>query len=123
LAIAAAHAVIEVMREEKLPTRGQRLGDELKAVLASLRDEIPQIADIRGLGAMVAVEFNQPGTDTPDAVFTKRVLAEAMQRDLILLSCGVHANVVRFLFPLTIQDDVFAEAMEILRAAMLAATA
>jgi 4-aminobutyrate aminotransferase len=123
LAIAAAHAVIDVMAEEKLPERGQRLGDELKAVLLGLRAEVPQIADVRGLGAMVAVEFNKVGTDTSDADFTRKVQAEALKRNLILLTCGVNANVVRFLFPLTIPDPVFSEAMDIVRAAMRAAVA
>ncbi len=121
LAIAAAHAVIDVMRDERLPERGQMLGDRLKSVLESLRTEVPQIADVRGLGAMVAVEFNQPGTDTPDADFTKRVQSEALKRGLILLTCGVNANVVRFLFPLTVSEPVFDEAMEMLRAGMRAA--
>jgi 4-aminobutyrate aminotransferase len=123
LAIAAAHAVIDVMRDECLPERGQMLGDRLKAVLESLRTEVPQIADVRGLGAMVAVEFNKVGTDTPDADFTKKVQAEALKRGLILLTCGVNANVVRFLFPLTISEPVFDEAMGLLRAAMHAALA
>ena len=123
LAIAAAHAVIDVMAAEHLPERGQMLGDRLKAVLESLRAEVPQITDVRGLGAMVAVEFNQPGTATPDADFTKRVQAEALKRGLILLTCGVNANVVRFLFPLTVSEPVFDEAMDVLRAAMRAALA
>ena len=123
LAIAAAHAVIDVMRDERLPERGQMLGDRLKAVLESLRAAVPQIADVRGLGAMIAVEFNKPGTDTPDADFTKKVQAEALKRGLILLTCGVNANVVRFLFPLTVSEPVFEEAMEMLRAAMRAALA
>ena len=121
LAIAAAHAVIDVMAEERLPERGQALGDRLKAVLEGLRAEVPQIADIRGLGAMVAVEFNGAESGQPDPDMTKRVQAQALQRGLILLTCGVNANVVRFLFPLTIQDEVFAEAMGILRTAMRAA--
>ncbi len=123
LAIAAAHAVIDVMRDERLPERGKMLGDRLKAVLESLRAEVPQMIDVRGLGAMVAVEFNQAGTDTPDADFTRRVQAEALKRGLILLTCGVNANVVRFLFPLTIQEPVFDEAMDVLRAALRAAVA
>ena len=123
LAIAAAHAVIDVMRDERLPQRGQMLGDRLKAVLEALRIELPQIADVRGLGAMVAVEFNQPGTGAPDADFTKKVQAEALKRGLILLTCGVNANVVRFLFPLTVTEAVFEEAMEMLRGAMRAALA
>ncbi len=123
LAIAAAHAVIDVMRDEKLPERGQQLGDQLKAVLQEMRAGVPQIADVRGLGAMVAVEFNRPGSDEPDADFTKKVQAEALKRKLILLTCGVNANVVRFLFPLTIQQPVFDEAMDELRAALRAAVA
>jgi 4-aminobutyrate aminotransferase len=123
LAIAAAHAVIDVMVEERLPEHGQALGDRLKAELQALRKEVPQIADVRGLGAMVAVEFNRAGTDEPDADMTKRVQAEALQRGLILLTCGVNANVVRFLFPLTVSESVFAEALEILKASLRAATA
>jgi 4-aminobutyrate aminotransferase-like enzyme len=86
---------------------------------------VPQIADVRGLGAMVAVEFNRvvdgERSDEPDADFTKRVQAQAVQRGLILLSCGVNANVVRFLFPLTISDAVFDEALAILSESLLAA--
>lgn len=120
LAVAAAHAVIDVMQEEQLPARGQRLGDRLKAVLDGMRGEIAAIADVRGLGAMVACEFRRPD-GAPDADFTKKVQAEALQRGLILLTCGVDANVVRFLFPLTIEDTVFDEAMEILRVSLRAA--
>ncbi len=121
LAIAAAHAVIDVTAEERLPERGQKLGDQLKAVVEGVRADVPQIFDIRGLGAMVAVEFNRAGTDEPDADMTKRVQAEALKRGLILLTCGVNVNVIRFLFPLTIQQPVFDEAMGILREALKAA--
>lgn len=123
LAVAAAHAVIDVMRDEKLPERGARLGDRLRAMLESLRPQVPQIADVRGLGGMCAVEFNRPGGGEPDAEFTKRVQAEALQRGLILLTCGVNANVVRFLYPLAIDEAVFDEALGILRESVLAATA
>jgi len=75
---------------------------------------VPQIADVRGPGAMIAVEFNKAGTHEPDADFTKRVQARALERGLLLLTCGVYANVIRFLFPLTIQDAVFDEALAIL---------
>lgn len=121
LAVAAAHAVIDVMREEKLPERGQALGDRLRAVLQEMRAAVPQIADVRGLGAMVAAEFNHAGTEEPDADFAKKVQTEALARGLILLTCGVNANVVRFLFPLTIQEPVFEEALDALRGALRAA--
>ncbi len=121
MAIAAAHAVVQIMEEERLPERGARLGDRLKAELEAHRARVPQIADVRGLGAMVAVEFNRAGSAEPDPDFTKRVQAEAMKRGLILLTCGVNANVVRFLFPLTTPEPVFDEALGILRESLLAA--
>ncbi|MDE2173779.1 MAG: 4-aminobutyrate--2-oxoglutarate transaminase [Betaproteobacteria bacterium] len=121
MAVAAAHAVIDVMHDEQLPARGQRLGDQLKARLEGLRAQVPQISDVRGLGAMVAVQFNDPASGKPDAAYTKAVQAEALRRGLILLTCGVDYNVVRFLFPLTISDAVFAEALDILEASLLAA--
>jgi 4-aminobutyrate aminotransferase len=120
LAVAAAHAVIDVMAEEKLPERGAQLGAQLKNVLNALKPRVKQIADVRGLGAMVAVEFNDAHGE-PDADFTKRVQAEALKRKLILLTCGVNANVVRFLFPLTTTQAVFDEAMTILSESLLAA--
>jgi 4-aminobutyrate aminotransferase len=121
LAIAAAHAVIDVMRDEQLPERGARLGGQLQATLNALRPRVPSIADVRGLGAMVAVEFND-AAGQPDAAFTKRVQAEALRRHLILLTCGVDANVLRFLFPLTIAEPVFDEALGLLSESLLAAS-
>ncbi len=122
LAVAAAHAVIDIMAEEKLPERGAKLGDQLQAALNSMKPQVPQIADVRGLGGMVAVEFNNAAGE-PDADFTKRVQAEALKRKLIVLTCGVNANVVRFLFPLTVTQAVFDEALSILRESLLAARA
>jgi 4-aminobutyrate aminotransferase len=63
---------------------------------------------------MIAVEFNEPGTGRPDATFTNRVRESALEKGLILLTCGVYGNVVRFLAPLTIQENVFEEALNIL---------
>ncbi len=121
MAIAAAHAVIAIMAEEKLPERGARLGQKLATELNALRTQVPQIADVRGLGAMVAVEFKQAGSAAPDADFTKRVQALALARGLILLTCGVDGNVLRFLFPLVTPDAVFDEALAVLRDAITAA--
>jgi 4-aminobutyrate aminotransferase-like enzyme len=78
------------------------------------------MAEVRGLGAMLAVEFCQPGGNTPDPDFTKKVQARAQERGLVLLTCGVYANVIRFLFPLTIQDAVFTEALTLLEEALTA---
>ncbi|WP_206995525.1 4-aminobutyrate--2-oxoglutarate transaminase [Trinickia mobilis] len=114
LAVAAAHAVLDVIDAEHLCERATTLGDKLKAKLAALQSDVPQIADVRGPGAMVAVEFFKAGTREPDAEFTKKVQARALERGLLLLVCGVYGNVVRFLFPLTIQDAVFDEALGLL---------
>ncbi len=119
LAVAAAHAVIDVIIEEKLAERAQLLGDQLKTRLQSLQAHVPQIADVRGLGAMVAVEFND-ADGKPDAAFTKTVQAHALEQGLLLLTCGAHGNVIRFLFPLTIEQALFAEALDILQAALMA---
>ncbi|WP_404980138.1 MULTISPECIES: 4-aminobutyrate--2-oxoglutarate transaminase [unclassified Caballeronia] len=114
LAVAAAHAVLDVIDEERLCERAVALGDTLKAKLDALKRDVPQIADVRGPGGMVAVEFCKPGTHKADADYAKRVQARALERGLLLLVCGVYGNVVRFLFPLTIQQQVFDEALSIL---------
>jgi 4-aminobutyrate aminotransferase len=110
LGIAAANAV-----------RANELGGRLKQRLEAIRSVTPEIADIRGPGFMVAVEFANPTNHEPDAGFTTRVRLEAQKRGLILLTCGVYGNVVRFLAPITIPDAHFAEAMEILDASVAAA--
>lgn len=121
LAVASALAVLDVIEEEKLVERAERLGMQLKEKLHSLRKKVPQIADVRGLGAMVAVEFKKPGTAEADADFAKKVQTLALEKGLLLLICGVYSNVIRFLFPLTIGDDVMDEALTILEAALLEA--
>ncbi len=115
IAVAAAHAVIDIMHEEQLPARGATLGQILVDRLNQLKVSVPQIAEVRGQGAMIAVEFCKPGDkESPDPDFTKKVQANALSKNLILLTCGVNANVVRFLFPLTIETAVFNEALDII---------
>ncbi|HEY3597307.1 MAG TPA: 4-aminobutyrate--2-oxoglutarate transaminase [Paraburkholderia sp.] len=114
LAVAAAHAVLDIIDEEQLCERAVVLGERLKAKLRALQDSVPQIAEVRGPGAMVAIEFCKAGSHEPDAELAKRVQARALERGLLLLVCGVYSNVVRFLFPLTIQDAVFDEGVGIL---------
>ena len=117
LAVAAAHAVIDIMADEKLPERGAKLGARLMALLDDLRKDVPRITDVRGLGAMVACEFcDEAGA--PDLAFTKAVQAHALTGGLILLSCGTEGTVLRFLFPLTIEDAVFEEALGILESSL-----
>jgi 4-aminobutyrate aminotransferase/4-aminobutyrate aminotransferase/(S)-3-amino-2-methylpropionate transaminase len=119
LAIAAAHAVLDVIEEEHLVERANVLGAQLRARLEGLRSRVPRIAEVRGPGAMLAVEFMQPGAG-PDADFARAVQKRALESGLLLLTCGVHANVIRFLFPLTIEDRVFDEALAILESVLAA---
>ncbi|MCV2446705.1 MULTISPECIES: 4-aminobutyrate--2-oxoglutarate transaminase [Paracoccus] len=121
LAVAAAHAVLDVIEEEQLCDRATRLGQRLKQRLAGLAEAVPEIVDIRGPGFMNAVEFNIAGSDKPNPELTNRVREEALKRNLILLTCGVYGNVIRFLAPLTIPDAVFDEALDIIEESIRAA--
>ncbi|MGU3537269.1 4-aminobutyrate--2-oxoglutarate transaminase [Methylobacterium sp. A54F] len=118
IGVAAGHAVLDVIADEQLCDRAFALGSRLKQHLQSLREDVPQIAEVRGPGFMNAVEFHKPDSGTPDPEFTAKIRSRALDRGLILLSCGVYGNVIRFLAPLTIQDEVFAEALDILGASV-----
>jgi 4-aminobutyrate aminotransferase-like enzyme len=118
LATASALAVLEVIAEEKLVERANALGSKLKHRLNELRSVVPQIGEVRGPGAMVAVEFMKPGSGEPDVDFTKQVQARALEKGLLLLTCGVYQNVIRFLFPLTMSDALMDEALDILESAL-----
>ena len=121
LAIAAAHAVIDIMEEEKLVARSNYLGEKLVARLKKAQKNVSALKEIRGLGSMIAAEFFDPKTGEPSTDAMKRVQAAALEEGLILLSCGVYVNALRFLYPLTIQDAVFDEALDILDRALLKA--
>ncbi|AUL47971.1 4-aminobutyrate transaminase [Bordetella trematum] len=120
LAVASALAVLDVIAEEKLCERSVTLGKRLTDRLNSLRAKVPGIADVRALGSMVALELNDPATGKPDAEAVKRVQQKAIEKGLLLLSCGVYGNVLRFLYPLTIPDAQFDRALDILAEALSA---
>lgn len=114
LSVAAAHAVIDVIEEENLCVRSQLLGEELVAFLEQIRGDCPAIADVRARGSMVAVEFNDPDTGEPSPEITRKVQKNALDSGLLLLICGTYGNVIRFLYPLTIPDAQFRQALSIL---------
>ena len=114
LAIAASHAVLDIMHDERLPERANVLGARLLSRLHKLQQTNKTMGDVRGLGAMIACEFVNPATGAPDADLTKQIQQAALKKGLLLLTCGVYGNVLRFLFPLTIEDSVFDEALAIL---------
>ena len=115
VACAAALAVLKAFEEQQLLARAQALGESLKAGLSAIAVKVPAIGDVRGLGAMVAIEMFEGGdVHRPDAELTKRVVAEAARRGLVLLSCGTYGNVIRILVPLTASDALIAEGLQIL---------
>ncbi len=119
LAIAAAHAVIDVIEREQLVARSAALGARLTARLQALQARVPALREVRGPGSMVAAEFFDPASGKPSPEIAKQVQQAALADGLVLLTCGVYVNVVRFLYPLTIEDAVFDEALEILERALL----
>jgi 4-aminobutyrate aminotransferase/(S)-3-amino-2-methylpropionate transaminase len=119
LGCAAGLAVLEVIESEQLCARAERLGAAVRARLTDLQSRWPCIGEVRGQGAMVAMELvKDRRPDAPDAELTKALVQAAGRRGLVLLSCGVHANVIRFLMPLTTPDAILAEGLAILEAAL-----
>ncbi|MEQ9911602.1 4-aminobutyrate--2-oxoglutarate transaminase [Pectobacterium polaris] len=114
LSVASALAVLDVIEEEKLCQRAQRLGAALVETLEKIKTQCPALVAIRAQGSMVAVEFNDPQTGKPSAEITRQFQKSALEAGLLLLTCGVHGNVIRFLYPLTVPDDQFSKAMSIL---------
>lgn len=119
LAVAAAHAVIDTIEEERLCERAAQLGVQLQVHLEGLRAQCPAMAEVRGLGSMIAAEFVDPATGAPSAEHARRVQTRAMEAGLILLTCGTHGNVIRFLYPLTIPQAQFDAALAVLAKALI----
>lgn len=124
VACAAALAAIEAIEEEGLLARSTELGAHFRARFAEIGARVSpfRMWDIRGLGAMLAVEFvTDFETADPDAALTKSVVAHALQRGLILLSCGMHGNALRIMVPLTASDEIIDEGLAIFEEALAAA--
>ncbi len=124
MSCAAALAVLDIFEKENLLARSRQLGKRLIASLKTMAAKNKCIADVRGLGAMVAIELCKGGDlHQPDADMTKRLCAEATKRGLILLSCGTYGNVIRILVPLTASDAIVDEGLAIIDAALTAVQA
>jgi len=123
IAVAASHAVLDVIRDENLCQRSDEIGEVIRARLTQIarRQGMGCIGEVRGLGAMNAFELVKPGSNEPDAALTTAVVAEAERRGLILLSCGTRYNVIRLLPPLTIPMPQLHEALDIIEASLEAA--
>jgi 4-aminobutyrate aminotransferase / (S)-3-amino-2-methylpropionate transaminase / 5-aminovalerate transaminase len=120
VACAAALGAIETMETEGLAARARRIGEIMLPRLRKLAETYPVIADVRGRGAMLAVELAEPGTLAPDPGTTGKVARACHQAGLVVLTCGTFGNVLRFLPPLVIGEDLLEEGLSILEDAFAA---
>ena len=121
IACAAAHAVLDIIEDENLCARANAIGDIIQSRCRELagRSNLNCIGDVRGLGAMCAVEFvKNTSSGEPSPELTAQVLKIGNERGLILLSCGTYGNVIRFLPPLTASDALVKEGMDIFEATL-----
>lgn len=115
LACVAALEVLDIIREEQLCSRAELIGSQFKESLMALQAEVPEIGDIRQVGAMIAMELNDPQSKAPLSGLTKALVQNAGKNGLILLSCGVKGNVIRFLPPLTIEAEIVEQGLSIMK--------
>jgi 4-aminobutyrate aminotransferase/(S)-3-amino-2-methylpropionate transaminase len=120
VACAASLATIKTFRDRNLVARAREIGDILFANLRSLQQDVAIIGEVRGRGAMVAMEFVQPGTKQPNAAAVKAVVNYCNTHGVLALSCGTYGNVVRLLPPLIISDEQLADGLSVIAAAVRA---
>jgi 4-aminobutyrate aminotransferase / (S)-3-amino-2-methylpropionate transaminase / 5-aminovalerate transaminase len=124
VACAAANAVLGVIEEEGLIQRAEQVGKTLRTRWEEVAQDVPQIGDVRGLGAMVGVEFVQDReTKAPDEAILGGLIGGAMRRGVVAVSCGPFHNVLRHLVPLVITDEELDEGLDVLSDAAVQAAA
>jgi 4-aminobutyrate aminotransferase len=121
IACAAALAAIDVFENDGMIERAQQIGRLLDERLRALQSADPRIGDVRGRGAMTAIEFVDPETNEPDAALAGSVARACIAQGVIVLTCGTFGNVIRFLPPLSIGDDLLNEGLDVLADALAAA--
>lgn len=117
VACAAALGAIETMKALNLPARARRIDEVMTPRLRALQEKYPAIGEVRGRGAMIAVELVRPGTKEPDAALTAAVAKACHANGLVVLTCGTYGNVLRFLPPLVIGEDLLNEGLDIIEEA------
>ena len=119
IACVAALEVLKIIKQDNLVSRASAIGDLFATHLKALQSETDCIGDIRVHGAMIAMELVKEGqVNQPNVELTEMIVQEAHKRGLILMNCGVRSNVIRFLPPLTISDELINEGFDILRSIM-----
>jgi 4-aminobutyrate aminotransferase/(S)-3-amino-2-methylpropionate transaminase len=118
MAAAAAVQVFEEIEKRDLLAEAKRIEKTLKGALVELQKKFPIIGDIRGKGAMIAIEFTQPGTDTPISDVVPKITAYAIQKGVLLLSAGTYGNVLRFLPSVVTSDELILDAVAVIDEAL-----
>jgi 4-aminobutyrate aminotransferase/(S)-3-amino-2-methylpropionate transaminase len=122
VAAAASLATISTLRDQNLGARARVLGDMMLSTLRTLQQDVAIIGDVRGRGAMVAIELIEPGTMNPNAAAAKAIVSYCNQQGVIALSAGTYGNVIRLLPPLVISDEQLADGLAVLSAAVRSAS-
>ncbi len=117
VACAAALASIGILRDRGLAA-ARRIGEALAGCLTSLQSRHPAVGDVRGRGAMMAMELVRPGTAQPDPGPTRRIIEQCHARGVVTLSCGTYGNVIRLLPPLVIDEDLLSDGLAVLEASV-----
>lgn len=120
VACAAALGAIEIMEKDDLNARARAIEELLTGRLRDLAGTFPAIGEVRGRGAMIAIELVEPGTTRPDPAAAARLSRGCHERGVLTLTCGTFGNVLRFLPPLVAPDDLLHEAMDVLAEVALA---
>lgn len=120
IACAAALAAIDVFENDGMVERAQQIGALLRERLNALAAADSRIGDVRGRGAMTAIEFVDPATKAPDAALAGAVAKACIAEGVIVLTCGTFGNVIRFLPPLSIGDELLNEGLDVVAGALAA---
>ena len=120
VAVAAALETIKFMEEHDLAARAREIEEQFFTRMRKIQSEVSVIGDIRGRGAMVAIELVKAGGIEPDADITKKIAADCLAAGVLILTCGTYGNVIRLLPPLVISDELLADALEVLEGAIRA---
>lgn len=112
---ASALAAVGIMEKLDLPAKAAHIGEVVDGLLKPLVGEVPTVAEVRGRGAMIGIEFVKAGSMEPNKELVGRITKRTIQEGLIMLTCGINGNVIRLLPPLVITDDELTEAVEVLK--------
>ena len=122
VACASALAVMDVMKRDDYAGKARHIGEVVTKRYNELKEKYPVIGDVRGLGAMIGIEFvTDRETKEPATAFTAKLVQNALQKGLLLESCGTASNTVRFLAPLTMTDEQMEKGLEIFEVALVEA--